>query len=175
MMNLEDFAIHFTGLKLGEHRFEYKIDNTFFDEFDYQEFQESDIQADVTLNKKNTHLEFDIHIQGKVKVECDITLEDFNLSIENALSIVVKFGDDYREVDEKLTIIPSGQHEFQIEQYIYECVVLALPSKKIHPGVEDGTLDSEILDKLNHHSVDREEDTENKETDPRWDKLKKLL
>ena len=171
----ENYAIKFTGLKLGEHHFEYKIDNTFFDEFDYREFLESDIQADVILNKKNTHLEFDIHIQGKVKVECDITLETFDLPVENALSIVVKFGDDFKEVDEKLTIIPEGQNEFQIEQYIYECVILAIPSKKVHPGVEDGTLDSEILDKLNHHSIDREENIENKETDPRWDKLKKLL
>jgi uncharacterized metal-binding protein YceD (DUF177 family) len=171
----ENYAIKFTGLKLGEHRFEYKIDNTFFDEFDYQEFLESDIQADVILNKKNTHLEFDIYIKGKVKVECDITLETFDLPVENALSIVVKFGDDFKEVDDKLIIIPQGHNEFQIEQYIYECVVLAVPSKKVHPGVEDGTLDSEILDKLNHHSIDREENIENKETDPRWDKLKKLL
>jgi uncharacterized metal-binding protein YceD (DUF177 family) len=171
----ENYAIKFSGLKLGEHYFEYKINNTFFDEFNYQEFQESHIQADVVLNKKNTHLEFDIHIEGKVRVECDLTLENFDLPVENALSLVVKFGDDYREVDEKLTVIPHGQNEFQIEQYIYECIVLALPSKKVHPGVIDGTLDSEILDKLNHHSIDREENTDNRETDPRWDKLKKLL
>lgn len=171
----ENYAIKYTGLKLGEHQFDYYIDNTFFDEFDYQEFKESQIHADVLLVKKNTHLEFDIHIQGKVRVECDVTLENFDLPIENALSLVVKFGEDYKEVDEKLSIIPAGQNEFQIEQYIYECVVLALPSKKVHPGVEDGTLDSEILEKLNHHSIDREENIENKETDPRWDKLKKLL
>lgn len=171
----ENFAIKFTGLKVGEHHFEYEIDNTFFDEFKYDEFQKSDIQADVTLNKKNTHLEFDIHIEGIVNVECDITLESFDLPIENALSLVVKFGDDYKEIDEKLTIIPHSYNEFQIEQYIYECVILALPSKKVHPGVEDGTLDSEILDRLNHHSIDREEKIDNKEIDPRWDKLKKLL
>jgi len=160
------------GLKLGEHHFDYQINNTFFDEFDYNEFQNSDIQVDTYLNKKNTQLEFDFHIQGKVKVNCDLTLEPFDLPIENTLSIVVKFGDDFEEVDEKLIIIPRGEHEFQVQQYIYECVLLALPSKRVHPGVEDGTLDSEILEKLNHHSVDN---NNNKQTDPRWDKLKKLL
>ena len=174
MMNLEDYAIHFVGLKLGEHQFEYEIDNTFFDEFDYQEFYKSNIQVDVHLNKKNTHLEFDFHIKGKVEVECDLTLEHFDLPIENTLSIVVKFGNELKEVNEELVIIPHGQHEFQVEQYIYECVILALPQKKVHPGVEDGTLDSEILDRLNHHSIDNK-NTENKEIDPRWEKLKTLL
>ena len=172
MRSFEDYAIHFVGLKLGDYQFEYEIDNAFFDEFDFKEFQKSNIQVVVNLVKKNTHLEFDFHIKGKVNVECDLTLEHFDLPIENSLSLVVKFGDDYKEVDEDLMIIPEGEHDFQIEQFIYECVVLSLPSKKIHPGVEDGTLDSEILDKLNYHSIDK---NNNKEIDPRWDKLKKLL
>ncbi len=177
MMNLESYAIHFVGLKEGKHQFEYKIDNTFFDEFDYQEFLNSDIQVDVCLNKKNTHLEFDFHIKGQIEVECDLTLEHFNLPIENSMSVVVKFGDDFKEVDEELIFIPHGQHDFQVEQYIYECVILAIPQKKIHPGVKDGTLDSEILEKLNHHSVNRQENKikDKDKTDPRWDKLKKLL
>jgi uncharacterized metal-binding protein YceD (DUF177 family) len=86
----------------------------------------------------------------------------------------VKFGDEFEEVDEKLVIIPRGDFEFKVEQYLYECVLLALPSKRIHPGVEDGSLDSEILDRLNHHSVNKDNKKENK-IDPRWDKLKNLL
>ena len=35
-----------------------------------------------------------------------------------------------------------------LQQYIYELIVLSVPTKRIHPGVEDGTLDSEILNKL---------------------------
>lgn len=171
----ENYAIKFTGLKLGRHHFDYQIDNTFFDAFNYKEFQTSDIRADVYLNKTNTQLGFDIHIQGNVGVNCDLTLEPFDLPIENALSIVVKFGDEFEEVDEKLVIIPRGEYEFQIEQYIYECILLALPSKRVHPGVEDGTLNSEILDRLNHLSVDNKKNKEEQKTDPRWDKLKKLL
>lgn len=171
----ENYAIKFVGLKQGLHHFDYKINNTFFDEFNYKEFQHSDIQVDVHLNKKNTQLEFDFYIKGVVKVECDLTLEPFDLEIENSLSILVKFGDEFEEVDEKLVIIPRGDYEFQLEQYIYECVLLALPSKRVHPGVKDGTLDSEILEKLNRHSVDRQHKKEENTTDPRWDKLKNLL
>ena len=61
-----------------------------------------------------------------------------------------------------------------IAQYIYEMIVLAVPQKRVHPGVLDGTLQSEALDRLEElHPKDVKEDSES--TDPRWDALKKLL
>ena len=53
---------------------------------------------------------------------------------------------------------------------------LAVPIKRIHPGVEDGTLDSEILKKLEELSPKlKEEKEKEEEIDPRWNTLKKLL
>jgi uncharacterized metal-binding protein YceD (DUF177 family) len=173
--NDRDYCLQFVGLKEGKHHFEYDINNTFFDDFDYQEFEKSDVKADVFLIKKNTHLELDIQIEGIVNVSCDLTLENFDLPIQNTVSLVVKFGDHFEEVDEHLITIPSGSHELDIKQYIYECIVLAVPQKKIHPGVEDGTLDSEILDRLNEMSTDKEIKEKEDNIDPRWDKLKNLL
>ena len=62
--------------------------------------------------------------------------------------MVVKFGDEYNDENIDILIIPHGEYEINIQQYIYELIVLAVPTKRIHPGVEDGTLDSEILEKL---------------------------
>jgi hypothetical protein len=46
----------------------------------------------------------------------------------------------------------------------------------VHPGVKDGTLDSEILKKLEELSPkDLDTKNDNEETDPRWNTLKKLL
>ena len=169
-----EYCLQFVGLKEGKHHFEFKINNSFFEDFDYEEFQSADILSNVVLVKKGTHLELDITIKGKVNVSCDLTLEPFDLPIANSVSIVVKFGDDFEEIDENLIIIPSGSHEIDIKQYIYECIVLAVPQKKIHPGVNDGTLDSEILDKLNDLKT-KQDINEDKDIDPRWDKLKELL
>lgn len=172
--NDRDYRLKFVGLKEGKHHFEYKIDKTFFEEFNYDEFQNADIEVNVVLTKKNTHLELDISNKGTINVSCDLTLEHFDLPINNAVSLVVKFGAQFEEVDENLITIPTGSHEIDIQQYIYECIVLGIPQKKIHPGVADGTLDSEILDKLNDLKANKNIE-ENNETDPRWDKLKELL
>jgi uncharacterized metal-binding protein YceD (DUF177 family) len=63
-----------------------------------------------------------------------------------------------------------------VQQYIYELIVLSIPLKRVHPGVEDGTLDSEVLDKLEELSINNNENKNDEdEIDPRWDKLKNLL
>ncbi len=94
----------------------------------------------------------------------------------------MNFGDDYNDENEDLLTIPHGSYEVNIQQFIYESVILNLPSRRIHPGIEDGTLQSDILDKLEElrpraNKEDKKDIEESQEgpTDPRWDSLKKLL
>ena len=176
MKHLKEFTIPFVGLKEGKHHFDYKIDNTFFDSFDYDEFNSSDVLVYLTLEKKSTLMELHFTIKGTVNINCDITNEPFNQPISNEFDLVVKFGEEYNDEHDEILIRPHGEYELHIEQYCYELIVLAVPTKRIHPGVEDGSLDSEILDKLKELSPDNKENKkENEEIDPRWNTLKKLL
>ncbi|KAA1247325.1 DUF177 domain-containing protein [Aquimarina sp. RZ0] len=176
MKPLKEFNIPFVGLKQGLHEFEYKIENTFFEHFEYDEFNASAVTVAIVFNKKTTMLELDFKATGTVNVNCDVTNEPFNLPIKNELFLVVKFGDEYNDENEELLILPHGEYEINVQQYIYELIVLGVPSKRVHPGVEDGTLESDILDKLDELSPkEKKLEKDNEETDPRWDKLKNLL
>ncbi|GAA4276012.1 YceD family protein [Aquimarina mytili] len=176
MKQLKEYTIPFVGLKQGIHQFEYDIDNTFFEHFEYDEFNASALRVDLEFNKKTTMLELHFKATGTVNVNCDLTNEPFDLPIENEFFLVVKFGDEYNDENEELLILPHGEYEVNIQQYIYELIVLAIPHKRVHPGVEDGTLESDILEKLDELSPkDKTIENTNEETDPRWDKLKNLL
>ncbi len=176
MIQLKEYTIPFVGLKQGLHQFEYQIDNTFFTHFEYDEFNASAVKVDLEFDKKTTMLELQFKATGTVNVNCDLTNEPFDLPIENEFFLVVKFGSEYNDENEELLIIPHGEYEVNIQQYIYELIVLAMPAKKVHPGVENGTLKSDILEKLEELSP-KEKTTidSDEETDPRWDKLKNLL
>lgn len=174
MMKQKEFSIPFSGLKQGKHEFKYKIENKFFESFDYNEFNGANIDLTVILNKTSTMLELDMKASGMVNVDCDLTSEPFDQNIASKLELVVKFGDEFNDEDDELLIIPHGEHQVNIAQYVYEMLVLAVPQKRIHPGVKDGTLKSEALEKL--AALQPRETKENKdENDPRWDTLKKLL
>ncbi len=171
-----EYLIPFVGLKIGKHQFDYQISKKFFDAFDYHEFEDSDIKVHVVLEKKSTMLELSFQHKGTVHVPCDLTSEMFDLPIKGKIKLVVQFGEEFNNDNEELLILPHGEHQIDVSQYIYEMIVLSVPSKRIHPGVKDGTLKTEALEKLNELTV-KEHKKENKEEDidPRWDKLKQLL
>ena len=172
-----EFLILFVGLKLGKHQFEYQINKTFFAEFDYDEFEKADIKVQVVLEKKSTMLELAFKHKGTVYVPCDLTGEMFDLPVKGKIKLVVQFGEQFNNDNEELLILQHGEHQIDIKQYVYEMIALSIPLKKVHPGIKDGTLKTPALDKLNELSVkDHNKETIQEEnTDPRWDKLKKLL
>ncbi|MBI6120923.1 YceD family protein [Salegentibacter maritimus] len=176
MRNLAAYTIPFVGLKLGEHQFEYDIDNKFFEHFEYDDLNSANVKIDLLLEKKTTMMELTFKASGAVNVNCDITNEPYNQPIEGSLYLVVKFGEEYNDENEDLLILPHGEYEINVQQYIYELIVLSVPLKRVHPGVEDGTLDSDVLDKLEELSISNNENKNDEdEIDPRWDKLKNLL
>ena len=176
MKALKEFVIQFVGLKIGKHHFEYKVEQTFFEHFEYEDFNDVNINVSLELEKKATLLELHFKFSGWVNINCDLTNEPYNQTIENEFDLVVNFGDEYNDENIDILIIPHGTYEISIQQYIYESIILAVPIKRLHPGVEDGTLDSEILEKLEELSPKLKENKDKEEDiDPRWNTLKKLL
>lgn len=176
MKELKEYTIPFVGLKVGEHQFDFEVTKTFFEHFEYEDFTDANVSLKVLLVKKATLLEFTLEFHGSVGVHCDLTNEPYDQDIKRTYHFVVKFGDDYNDENEDILVLPHGSHEVNIQQYVYESIVLAVPARRIHPGVKDGTLKNDILDKLKELSpASKGEATSDDETDPRWDTLKKLL
>ena len=177
MKNTKEYLIPFIGLKLGKHHFEYQISNAFFEIFDYDEYQDSKIKVNVVLEKKSTLLELRFNHKGVVNVPCDLTSENFDLPIEGEMKLIVRFDEVYNNDNDELLILPHGEFEINIAQYIYEMIVLSVPLRRVHPGIQDGSLKTEALTKLNELAVkeEKEESKEEENIDPRWDKLKQLL
>ena len=177
MKPLKEFDIPFVGLKLGKHHFEYQIEKTFFDHFEYDDFNGACVTASIVLDKKTTFLELHFKISGTVNINCDISNEPYEQKLLGSLALVVKFGEEFNDELDDILIIPHGEFEINVAQYIYELIILSVPAKRIHPEVLDGSLQSDILKKLKELSPrdldDKEKSSEG--NDPRWDTLKKLL
>lgn len=176
MKPFKEYTIQFVGLKLGKHRFKYQIDNKFFEHFEYDEFNDVKINVELLFEKKSTLLELNFKVKGFVNVNCDTTDEPYDQKVKGVFELVVKFGEEYNDENDDILIIPHNEYEINVAQYIYELIILSMPTKRIHPGIADGTLQSDILKKLEELSPKRLEDKENiEEIDPRWNTLKKLL
>jgi uncharacterized metal-binding protein YceD (DUF177 family) len=173
MKHLKEFNIQFVGLKEGSHLFEYEINNKFFEDFNYDEFESSSIKISLDFIKKSTLLELTFAALGNVEVPCDVTNELYNQDVQGDFRLVVNFGPEFNDDNEELLILPHEAYEFNVAQFIYELIVLSVPSKRVHPKVLDGTMDSEALNKFEELEIKEVKTVE--KTDPRWDKLKNLI
>jgi uncharacterized metal-binding protein YceD (DUF177 family) len=176
-MNLKEFLIPFAGMKDGKHQFEYQISNLFFEQFQFDEYENVDVKVNMVLEKKTTIMELCFTHKGTVNVPCDMTGENFDLKIKGKFNLVVKFGEELNNESEELLILPLSEFQLNVSQYIYESIVLSVPFKRVHPGVKDGTLETEAFETLDKLAP-KEENEENKESediDPRWENLRKLL
>ena len=48
----------------------------------------------------------------------------------------------------RLFFLSTGSNSIDVSHIIYETIILAVPQKKVHPGIENGSLKSEIIQKL---------------------------
>lgn len=166
------YAIGISGLKEGRHKIDFEIDNKFFESFGESEIKEGSLIADIDLEKRSSHIDLLIKISGKVKVSCDRCLGMFYYPVVCENRLLIKFGKKIGDEDPDIISLPADEYELDLQQHLYEYILLALPIKRVHPDDAEGnsTCDPVMLRKLNEHIVEEQD-----ENDPRWDELRKLM
>lgn len=166
-----NYDIVFSGLKEGEHKYNYKIGDTFLKNFGFNELPQVNIKVNSIFIKKNTLMELHLSGKGSYILTCDISNELFPYHVDSQLNFIIKFGEKYNDDNDQYVIIPHNSYKFNIAKSIYEMIVLSIPQKRIHPKVLDGSLNSKTLKILNKLSPG----SKKTELDPRWNKLKDYL
>jgi DUF177 domain-containing protein len=166
------FAIPISGLKEGQHYFDFKINKAFFDQVEESEVKEGDLTAVVEADKRSSHIDLTIRISGTVSISCDRCLEMFLQPVDCINRLLIKFGKVQDNDDPDMITIPADEHELDMKQFFYEYILLSLPIKRIHPDDSKGnsSCNPVMLGKLREHIVSDENGD-----DPRWDELKKLM
>ena len=169
MNRLKEYTIQFVGLEPGNHQFEFEVNDSFFEHFEFSLIKQGMVNISVALEKMERMMIFTITLKGKVLVTCDRCTYEFYMPVSDSQKLIVKLGAEYEEESEDVVIIPETEYQFALAPYIYEYIHLALPARLIHPDDENGnsTCDPEMLRLLDMHNTSAA-------SDPRWEALKKL-
>jgi uncharacterized protein len=166
------YTISLSGLKEGRHNIDFEIGNEFFELFEESEIREGTLIVNIEMDKLSSHYDLAVRISGNVRIGCDRCLEMFIHSVDCKNRLLVKSGRNIDDTDPDILSLASDENELDLKQHIYEFIHLALPIRRIHPDDEKGesTCDPVMLEKLKEHLIE-----EDKENDPRWDELRKLM
>ena len=146
------YVIAYKGLGEGSHGFEWKVGNDFWTGREESGIKGGDVTVEAVLEKgakgAATPMRLAVEIGGNVVVPCDRCLEDCELPINFRGSLALKFSAGGEDGDAEflnersegdIMWLNPGETTIDLEQYIYESIVLSLPLQRIHPEDVHGT------------------------------------
>ena len=191
MGKFTQYKLSLKTIPVGETQvYEYKLDNEFFVNIDAPEVQRGKVDVNLSVKRTPTVFELKFHLSGVIYIPCDRCLDDMEHEINTDEELFVKLGAEYNEESDVMLTIPEDEGELNIAWFLYEFIALTIPLKHVHPYGKCNKEMSARLYKMSARSVGDEDDVDDippfideetdievsdeQETDPRWDALKKL-
>lgn len=168
-----DFTVNIIGLSNKVHHFDFELNDGFFEKYGREVISKGLFDVHVILEKKETFIDVEFEISGSTQLICDRSLEPFDHTIKEKKAIVFKYGEEVQEISDEIMIITRDQVSLDLGQFMYEFIALSIPIKKIHPSLQAEDEDDEGEYKI-VYSTSVDEEVKSEDTDPRWEKLKKL-
>jgi uncharacterized protein len=174
---LDRYNIAFVGLGIGDHEYNYDIDETFFHELGLTHAEKGLIKVSINLNKSTTMMVLDFRLIGNIEVECDRCTDCFELPVDYSDQVIVKFGASLAADTEDVLFLAHDDYEVNVAQFIYEFLSIAVPQRVVHPDNSAGEsmCNKEMLKLIENYSPEHQSEEKTEEIDPRWEALKKLM
>ena len=136
MSSRREYEIAFVGLKPGTHVYEYTIDDTFFADFQEQDFHNCNAHIRLILEKStSSFLRLRFEIGGTLQVICDRCSNDLPLQLFDEFTMTVKMVEEpealnEQEEDPDVFYISKGESHLDVKAWIYEFINLSIPMQK---------------------------------------------
>lgn len=165
--------------------YEYVLDNDFFISIDAPEIQKGKLRVALTVKKSMGVFFLNFHTEGFVVVPCDRCLDDMEIPVDIDDELKVKMGATFSDEND-IVVVPEEDGYINVAWFIYEFIALSLPMKHVHaPGkcnkammgalskhLRSSADDEDYMDDVEENDADPDVE---REIDPRWKDLKKIL
>ena len=171
MSKLEQFKLDLRGMTEGDTVVSYDLDDGFFEAVNAPAVHHGHVVETVTVNRNDDVFSLDFHTEGVVTVQCDRCLDDMDQPIESDYHLVAKFGEDYSEDDDLITVA-ENEGILDVSWFIYQFIELAIPLRHVHAPGKCNPAMMKVLDELSTSRSGEEDEEHN--VDPRWEALRQL-
>lgn len=175
-MTNRQYAFEPNKLRDGSNELSFKIDRSFFAEFEHSLVTEGDISIQVEIAKIKTHLDLILQIAGVLQLACDRCLELYPHEIQATQRLILAYESRQDFKNEEVIMIDEDQPWVDLSKEFYDFIHLEVPLRKV-PAEDIHVCDETVLRLLGLVEDEEEEVPEEnpeEEIDPRWEALKKL-
>ena len=143
MTEQKSHIVTLDSLNLGDHVFDFQLDNGYFSSIEDSELLGGEVQVHAELNVREYDFDLSIDVQGQVQVTCDRCLDELDLEVD-AYEDEWDWDEEPKKVD--------------LSWLAYELIIVNLPLVHSH---QDGGCNSEMDALLQDHlctTLDEEQD-----------------
>lgn len=147
------FEIAFVGLKPGVHEYDYEVDSKFFADKGVDDVVNVQAKVKLQLDKKSSFMLLKFDVGGTAVVDCDRCGNPIPKDIWDEFNMVVKLVENAEEMnnteeDPDVFYLPRTESHLDVSAWIYEFVLLSIPSQKMCDNEGGPQCNKEVLDKL---------------------------
>lgn len=163
------YIIHFVGLKLGTHTYDFDVDKLFFEDIEDSLVEDGTVHIRLSLEKKETMMIGTFTVNGRVFAPCDRCNDPMEVAVEGHFRIIYKFGTEISD-DENLIVLDTEAYELNVAPQLYEFICVSLPSRILHAP---GDCNEEMMELYKSYTINAgasdEEEEEDDWDDGEWD------
>ncbi len=138
MERKDKYTINHHSLTQAEHTFEWEYDDEMFaDSGEDSGITGGEGTVHVTLKKGANLMEAQVEIEGVVKCECDRCMEEYEQEVDFQGEVVIKTAHEKGEYDGDIIWLDPSDDVLDMEQWIFESIVLSLPMQRMHSSTNE--------------------------------------
>ncbi len=172
------YLIRFVQLSLGEHEFEFRIDDSFFKDREGSIIKGASVVVKVILHKTSGAMHLDLNMIGEVSVDCVRCLEPFLLPVKIERSLLVRMLETPGKEEDDIDAIHIAKtaHEIDLKNHLYDFLTLEVPYSPVHPDLVDGSpgCNPDILKHITPGATKKGKKQDGQKGDDRWAALRKI-
>ena len=174
------YDLNLARLTQPTERLEFDLGPDFFALFETPLIEQGQVRAEIEVLKTERLLTLNFHIAGTVRLTCDRSLDEFDQPLDLHEQLLVRFGDEAKELDDNVLQITPDTQFLPLAQHLYDYIGLALPMKKLHPRFQNEADDNpdfptKLIFSTRPAPGDNSDGPDDDEpADPRWAALRNL-
>ena len=161
--------VRIVGLKDGTYKQVFEIKDEFFESYENSEVVSGIFYVITAVEIKGKDRKLTIKIDGTItNLLCDYCAQKIELPISITSNYLIRISENKLESIDEIIFVQANQHQININQLIFEMIILSIPSKRFHQENSEISCDEQIFSFLDKYA------SKPKRIDPRWNALKKI-
>jgi uncharacterized protein len=154
----------------GLNEYTFNLDSNFLSHIEGAALAQSNVTATLQLLRTDSMYDLKFHFKGTVHCECDICLEEFEMPVDADYKLLIKVSEAENYDDDEIIYITEKVIEYDLSQYLYESLIVSIPTRKVCEMSGNKECNKEVIAKLEDLSH-----TDDEDDNPTWDKLKDIF